>query len=137
VKHAIETKVNEDGIPYIGNPEQGCPHCGFVDVKIYPEGAAEPTMLYYHPGAQCCEKQIRDQLRWRKNDKANAVNAVHRILDQSNDVQRRLDYLTGREKKDAEVEYHKLVETHTKAMRDVKPIVDDLDREIAELEAML
>jgi len=137
VKHAIETKVNEDGIPYIGNPEQGCQHCGFVDVKIYPEGAAEPRMLYYHPGAQCCEAKIKDQIRWRKNDVTNALESVHRILDQSNDVQRRLDYLTGKEKKDAEVEYHKLVATHTKAMRDVTPVVNDLKREIADLEAML
>jgi len=137
MKHAIETKENEDGIQYIGNPTQGCPHCGFVDLKIYPEGSPNPTLLYYHPGAQCCETRIKDQLRWRYKDKADAQDTVNRLRDQADAIQSRAAYLTGKEKKDAELEIQKLQNQQTRAMGELRITLREIDEQIEELKALL
>ena len=137
MKHAIETKVTEDGIPYVGNPELGCPHCGFVDVKVYPEGSTEPTMLYYHPGAQCCEARIKDQIRYRQNELDNASAVVDRHNRAMSDLQQRMVYLVGKEKKDAEVELAKMEAMQTRLLHDMRQKMDDLEGEIREMQAML
>jgi len=134
---AIQTKTTEDGIPYIGNPEQGCPHCGFVDVKIYPEGASEPTMLYYHPGAQCCDTRIKDQIRWRQGELDNAGEVVDRHNRAISDLQQRMVYLVGKEKKDAEVELAKMEAMQTRLLHDMRRKMDELEVEIREMRAML
>lgn len=137
MQHAIDTKTTEDGIPYVGNPEQGCPHCGFVDVKVYPEGATEPKMLYYHPGAQCCQARIKDQIRWRQADVDKAGAEIDRHNRNMSDLQQRITYLVGKEKKDAEVELAKMEAMQTKLLHGMRQRMEDAQAEITELKGML
>jgi len=137
MKNAIETKTNEDGIQYLGNPTQGCPHCGFVDLKIYPEGSANPTLLYYHPGAQCCEPRINDQIRWRIADRSKINGELQRLKDQVDDMQRNAAYMTGKRKQEMELEIQKMHNQITRVEFETRAQLREIDEQLAELKALL
>lgn len=61
---------DEDGRLILGNPEQGCRHCGNICAKVSldPFGNDTGKAVLYHPGVECCDRAIDDQIRHRQGD---------------------------------------------------------------------
>ena len=59
-----EQRRDEDGRIILGRKDQGCRHCGKVEMKY----ASNGRVVLYHPGAECCVQAIDDQIRHRKGE---------------------------------------------------------------------
>ncbi len=55
---------DKHGVYHINQNTPGCPHCNHIDVKFDPTG----KIALWHPGAECCQKRIQDQIRWRRTE---------------------------------------------------------------------
>ena len=77
MRNAVTTlgTPDETGVHHLNQHTAGCPHCGFVDVKFEPTG----KVALWHPGAECCEARIQDQIRWRRGE----IASINHELDQA------------------------------------------------------
>ena len=81
-------RKDDTGRLIFGDPDKGCRHCGFVDVKYSRDASGEDTgqAAIYHPGTECCSPAMTDQISWRHAE----VNQLKRKLEED---ERRVELL--------------------------------------------
>jgi hypothetical protein len=60
----ITTLEPRDGVLHIGNPTQGCRHCGSSSTKTSENGRVQ----WHHPSTECCPLAVTDQIAWREQE---------------------------------------------------------------------
>ena len=79
---------DQHGVRHINRDTKGCPHCGHVDVKFDATG----TIALWHPGAECCEDRIQDQIRWRRAEIASNDHKLDQAIKQLNEDSKTKDF---------------------------------------------
>lgn len=77
----------------LGNPHQGCRHCGTVMTKHAKNGRA----IIYHPGTTCCADAIKDQIRYREGDLARLKADGEQLLARIDDLEAKANRAVGKE----------------------------------------
>lgn len=104
-KHPFQDLPTDDtGARILGNPKQGCRHCGQVEVHYSTNG----HVAWYHPGTLCCKPAVQQQLTWRQNDVERLTTSLHNRKRQLQQLIEETKQLTGKEKQDATKEINKL-----------------------------
>lgn len=94
MKHPLQDLPTDDtGARILGNPNQGCRHCGQVEVHYSTNG----KIAWYHPGTRCCKKAVEQELTWRQNDINQLTQTHNQKINNLNENKRKLTHLTGRE----------------------------------------
>jgi hypothetical protein len=131
----------ENGKWIIGKGTKGCRHCGTIEAHH----AANRKAIWYHPGVQCCQKSLEDQLRWRRNDLEHQRNAYRQAQNLVADLEAKASRAVGAERATFNNEANKAREALPIKERRLRLIVDGdpinevlgLKAEIAALEQQM
>ena len=89
---SITSTYHED-TQFLGNPRQGCRHCGTVIKRTAANGRA----IIYHPGTTCCTLAIKDQIRYREGDLARLKSDGEQLLARIDDLEAKANRAVGKE----------------------------------------
>jgi hypothetical protein len=87
------TSTYHDDIRILGNPRQGCRHCGTVIKRTAANGRA----IIYHPGTTCCAGAIKDQIQYREGDYARLRANGEQLLAAVDDLEAKANRAVGKE----------------------------------------
>ena len=89
---SITSTYHED-TQILGNPRQGCRHCGTVIKRTAANGRA----IIYHPGTTCCVDAIKDQIQYREGDYARLRANGEQLLAIIDDLEAKANRAVGKE----------------------------------------
>lgn len=127
----LQANHDEQGRWVIGNPRLGCRHCGFVAQKFSADGRA----VVFHPGVECCELAISDQIGYREDEIRGKQAEVKALLDVLLQVEEKAEDLSRSRAHDAPEARRKLeraakgIEKKLQILRGTVPGVADDDQE--------
>lgn len=126
MKHLFDDFPRDDeGRIVYGDTSLGCRHCGRVDAKLSEAG----NLIYYHPGAECCERALLDQVRYREAEISLRKQRTRQQLDQLDQLEETV--LAYGNSQSAAASAAKL--RFAKAQKGIMAQIGAIDAEIAEI----
>ena len=121
---------DEQGRIVLGDPKLGCPHCGTINVKHSP---GPPETILYHPGIECCEQRLADEIGWRIDEQTG----IHKRQDEDNEhlatIRDTIDLARPHERGRAEKVYERSLRIQNARNATYQNKLDELNNEVTRL----